>query len=249
MTLIYLILSISFAQSCPVESFRLGTQKFNQMETSAKTGCSINVALNPDASSKRSIRYFKNGQFVVFTEVGPKAAGYRAYYVLPAVAGNVEMKSFGIGAKVKDSAGLDWIYDEKGNISTEQKCKLNIDKKISFETEATQGGKPGGFHLKSCPASVIIDSGFKRGNMSNDDPEASSEVRDASGKSCTVNNKSVYTHTLDYTDKRTGKKYYAATIKPNKAIYAQLSKECPDLDLSPLQSGTGGSGNTLNNRQ
>ena len=208
------------------------------MEISTHVGCEVSAnASSAKLPKRRSLRFKKDGQITVFTEIdgtkGTASTGGRTYFVLPA-GQNVGLKNLGgMGVQVEDSAGLHWMYDEHGNIQTEEKCKLKIDKNISWESEATSDGKEGGFLLKSCPNSIIFDSGFKRGGPALDDQNGHTKIRDASGAECSVNNKALYNYVRE-------KNEYHPVIKPTKELYETLSKtkDCQNLDFSPLNTGT-----------
>lgn len=236
MNLLYLILSISFAQECPRDGFTVGPVSFTQMALPS-TGCNISASTSSLKTSRRSLRFLKSGQVNVFTEVGDssKTAGFRSYFILPATSEPMTMKSLGgMGARVHDSSGLDWIFDEQGNVKIEQKCKLTISKTITLQQDSTANGKAGGFDLKSCPNSIIIDSGFKERGNNLENPKALSTIKDSNGNSCSVSNSTLFTYVKSQ-----------GTIRPNQAIHAALSKvpECAKLDLSPLSSNSGVSGN------
>lgn len=230
-----MILSIATAQNCPNQYFKLNSYSFSQRFTSKLTGCSISASASSlSLPNRRNFRFLKGGQLSVVTEIdsvkgGTASTGGRFYFILP--AGNeISMESPGsLFVKVQDSAGLTWLFDEKDEVSTEQNCKLKINKKISWESESTESNKEGGFYLKSCPHSVIIDSGFKKGNNAFLNKASHSKIRDSKGNQCIVSNSEIFNYVKEGKETQN-------IIKSTKDLHAILSKkhDCKNLDLSPM---------------
>lgn len=183
----------AFASNCPEQSDRIGLTSVSLRDFGTRLGCVGTIIPNADVKKRRSLRFFKNGRIMVNTLVATDhAVGARTIFVLPARS-KMEMKSLGgIAVQLKDSSGLHWNVDPKGQISTEEKCKLKIKTEISNSGDSTENGNPGGFFLQSCPQSIIIDTGFKRTNDPALDPARKSQIRDSSGNSCEVRNSEIF---------------------------------------------------------
>lgn len=208
---------------------------------SERTGCTISAnASSMKSASRRSLRYFKGGQISVFTEIdsvkgGTASTGGRFLYILPA-GDNMSIKKLGsFGMKVRDSAGLNWIYDENGNVKIEERCHLKVNKKITWENESTSAGREGGFFLKSCPNSVIVDVGFKRGGNAADNRKGLSQIRDSNGNQCSATNEELFNYIKEGRE-------IQAVLKPSQSLYATLSRKagCQDVNLSPLNTSSKG---------
>ena len=246
MTLIYSILSLAVAANCPHKSATLGHYSFTEMKVSEHVGCTVSAnASSKNQPTRRSLRFLEGGQITVFTEIdgvgGANSTGGRTLFILPA-DGSLDLKNSGRqSVQVQDSAGLHWNFDAHDNVQIEEKCKLKVNKSISWENESTDDGKDGGFLLRSCPNSIIFDSGFKRKSPANDNQDGHTKIRGSNGAECSVSNKEIYNYIKE------GHNEYHPRIKPTKELYETLSKTkvCQELDFSPLN----GAGNRQRSSQ
>lgn len=241
MTSLILILSIAFAQNCSDQAEDLGPYSFRRTQYSKALGCVVHVKAKSSAvmPPTRYFNFFKDGQIQVRTQIGSitdtNSTGYRNYFVLPANDTPEIKKLGGLGVRVKDSAGLDWAFNEQGDLKNENGCKVKANPKITWEAEATDKNKEGGFFLSHCPGSVIVDIGFKRTRDAVLEKDRVIAVRDSKGKSCSLKNSDIFT----YPNKSEGIFKY----KNPKDFHRFLSTKdgCKDLDLSPLNTKSGSS--------
>ncbi len=232
---VLIFLSVNaLANNCPEQSERIGLMSVSIRDFGTGLGCVGTIIPNADIKKRRSLRFFKNGRIMINTLVSTEhAVGARTVFVLPADE-KIEMKSLGgLATQLKDTSGLHWNVDPKGNISLEEKCKLKIKSEISSSGDSTENGSQGGFFLQSCPGSIIIDVGFKRNNDPALDPNRKSQIRDSFGNSCEVKNAEIF----DY--KKEAEQAHLK-FKNSKELFHFLNSHssCKNkLDLSPLMSG------------
>lgn len=235
MTIIFLILSIALAQNCPDQAEDFGPYRFRRSQISKALGCMVNVKLRDSTDTKpaRFFDFLKEGQIQITTQNGPvsktDSTGTRSYFILPANETQSIKSLGGLGIQVKDSAGLGWSFNEQGEITSENGCKLKVNPKITWENESTANNKDGGFSINRCPGSIIIDVGFRRTRNPIDEKDRVIAIRDPQGKSCQVKNSEVFSY----------KDQGLLKYKRSEDFYAFLSKKpgCQDLDLSPLYAG------------
>jgi len=150
MPLLYLILSIAMAQTdCPKESqaATVGKTESHWYYVSPLSGCVASI--QPIGKTARKIDFLKNGEIYVHTPMG-HGSGFRAIYILPATSRNPSVSSNSQKIQVTDTSGLKWDFDKSGQMSSVNGCKTQINSQSSAEIDSTDGGKPGGFFIKSC---------------------------------------------------------------------------------------------------
>ena len=245
MPLLYLILaSISFSAPCPNQKQSLGPYRFLRSEISVNLGCVVNVNITNDEKPIRAFNFFKDGQILIQSQLSTVRhsadVGTRTYFILP--AGEIpDIQTRGQTVQIKDSAGMSWNFDKTGRVSNFQ-CQLSITPEVSWASESTENGSPGGFQIKKCPGSIVVDVGFKRGGDPTMEKNRKSTIRDQSGHSCEIKNSELF----NYPTKWDSKFRYTQP----QDFYQFLSRKsgCEELDLSPLQRGRQKSSNQRDQR-
>lgn len=226
--LIGLILSLfifkaSAEYNCSDEREEFGLYFLHQYENRDKK-CVIRLSYRKDNVSRRDFQFFGNGLFEVYTNIEKAGVespipGSRSYFIVPASEGP-KFENLGVMAKIHDSSGLTWLLDENGNLLNDNGCKIQQSALTSWVNEAREKS---GFHIQSCPGSLVFDLGFKQGKPANiTNPNNKISVRDHFGNSCQVKNSDVLVYKKGEFDKL---KYQTNQELKNALLKIQDCKE------------------------